>query len=214
MIHLKAKEAYLKQLQKELHKHTELETILFDYDVHLSEIILEESDKETVEEWMICFTNRIGSPKEVADLWREELSVTHHTTLLHFFLLNVCFFLLGGFFTFLHLFHQAQWLQHIWNILTAIPTMIMVLYMLFWGLLGYEIGKSFGAEGKQLMRKTFAISLLPNLTLMLLVLFRVIPHEWFHPLLSRTFIILCIAATALLYPICCVGYYFGKNQSI
>jgi hypothetical protein len=33
-------------------------------------------------------------------------------------------------------------------------------------------------------------------------------------LLSTTFIFLCIAATILLYPICCVGYYFGKKQSI
>ncbi|MGA9227681.1 MAG: hypothetical protein WB217_15155, partial [Mesobacillus sp.] len=81
-------------------------------------------------------------------------------------------------------------------------------------LLGYEIGKGFGHRGRSLMKKTFILSILPNILLMNLTLFEVIPHGWFQPLLSSAFIIKCILLTALLYPICLAGYKWGKKASV
>ncbi|MCP8968624.1 HAAS signaling domain-containing protein [Ectobacillus ponti] len=214
MTRLEAKERYLKQLGKELRRHAERDSILFDYDLHVSELLQEEAQQHSVEEWLELIHRRIGSPQEVAAMWREELAVTQNRTMLHFLLLNLCFFLGGGLLTFIHVFHGFAWVRVLWDMLTSVPVLIMGMYTAFWGLLGYEIGKSFGAGGRRLMQKTFFIALVPNLTLMLLVVFHVVPHAWFQPLLSTTFIVFCIIATVLLYPVCCLGYRWGKKQSI
>ncbi|MCQ6267644.1 hypothetical protein M1K46_18585 [Fictibacillus sp. WQ 8-8] len=215
MIHLEAKEHYLQQLKKELKKHPQRESIVQDYEAHLYELVAEKEDeKKTAEEWHLLFSEVIGHPKEVASMWKEELSVTPNKTFYLFLLMNAAFFVAGSLLTFAHLLNEYTWIQAVWRTLTSIPFIIMMLYMGFWAFLGYEIGKNFGARGRPLLKKTFLISVLPNLVLMLLVLFRIIPHEWFHPLLSTTFIMLCIAATILLYPICWIAFRWGKKQSL
>lgn len=215
MIHHEAKERYLNQLRKELKKHSQRNSILQDYEAHLDDLAHEYSDQSMApEDWEQLFYERIGHPKEVALLWQEELSVTTSKTFLLFLFMNAAFFIAGGVLTFAHLFNYNAWIQTIWQSLTSIPFIIMFLYMGFWAFLGYEIGKSFGAGGRPLLKKTFLISILPNLGLMLLVLFRIVPHDWFHPLLSTTFIMLCIGGTILLYPICWAGFRWGKKQSL
>lgn len=81
----------------------------------------------------------------------------------------------------------------------------------FWALLGYEIGKGFGHNGRVLLNKTFLLSLIPNLILMVLTVFQIIPHSWFAPLLTKTFIIACIIFTIILYPISWIGYRWGEK---
>ena len=107
-----------------------------------------------------------------------------------------------------------NWISRLWNQLTSIPILIALIYMCFWVLLGYEIGKGFGYKGKKLLKRTFLLALIPNLILMILTVFNIIPHEWFSPLLTETFIGLCIFLTILLYPLCVISYRWGKKASV
>src|SRR5690625_7968821 len=90
----------------------------------------------------------------------------------------------------------------------------MLMYILFWGLLGYEIGKEFGHRGYRLLKKTFVISIVPNLLLMYLIVFKVLPYEWFQPLLSFPFIVTAMFFTGLLFPVRWFGYRWGRKVSV
>ena len=131
-----------------------------------------------------------------------------------FILANLIFFVGGTILTLVHNLFDFPFIDMAWKSLTSIPAVIILLYLFFWALLGYEIGKGFGHKGRRLMKKTFILSILPNIILMNLTLFKLIPHDWFQPLLSPAFIFICILFTALLYPICWVGYRWGKKASI
>lgn len=208
------KSRFLNKLSQELGAHKDKENILREYETHIDEIILESfevTDHGKLED--ILFT-RLGSPEEIAAAWKEELSVTPSNMKWLFILLNIIFFAGGSFLTLIHNLYQWSWLTSIWNHLTSIPTLIAFLYMFFWALLGYEIGKGFGHGGRKLLRKTFLLSLIPNLILMMLTVFEIIPHSWFAPLLTKTFIIACIIFTIFLYPISMLGYRWGRKASI
>ncbi|MFZ3578358.1 hypothetical protein [Virgibacillus sp. DJP39] len=90
----------------------------------------------------------------------------------------------------------------------------MFAYILFWSLIGYEIGREFGHGGHKLLRKTFVISIVPNLVLMYLTIFKLIPLEWFQPLLSVPFIAACVITTGFLYPVSWIGYQWGRKASV
>ena len=121
-------------------------------------------------------------------MWKEELSVTPSKMKWLFILVNILLFGGGAFLTLAHNLFDWSWLTSLWNQLTSIPILIALMYMFFWALLGYEIGRGFGYKGKKIMNRTFFLALIPNLILMILTVFQIIPHEWFDPLLTETFI--------------------------
>ncbi|PLR90071.1 HAAS signaling domain-containing protein [Bacillus sp. T33-2] len=209
------KQDFLDELNRQLGNHPDKEQILLEYESHISELAceLEEHHKgeHQLHEQLIT---RIGSPEEIAKSWREELSLTPRKTQWLFILANVAFFAAGSLLTILNNLYGWGWVQTVWVSLTSIPSLIIFMYMFFWALLGYEIGKGFGHAGRTLLKKTFIISLVPNLLLMGLTLFHIIPHKWFQPLLSPSFIIKCVLFTVVLYPICLAGYKWGKNASV
>lgn len=208
------KNRFLNELSKGLGNHQVKENILQDYEAHIDEILLEFMDCEDDDFIMERIVLRVGSPSEIADMWREELSVTPSRMKWVFIILNILFFGGGSLLTLFHNLYDWDWLTIVWSHLTAIPTIIALIYMFFWALLGYEIGKGFGHGGRRLLKKTFLLSLVPNLILMLLTVFQVIPHSWFAPLLTKTFITACIIFTLFLYPISLIGYRWGKKASI
>lgn len=209
------KTEFLNRLDMHLGKHPEKEQILSEYECHIAEL-LEELDykKEAVADMMPELYKRLGTPEEIAESWREELSVTPKKTQWLFIMANLVFFIGGSALTIIHNLSDSRWVDFIWNSLTSIPSVIIILYLIFWALLGYEIGKGFGHKGRSLMKKTFVLSILPNILLMNLTLFNIIPHGWFQPLLNPSFITKCILFTALLYPICWAGYKWGKKASV
>jgi hypothetical protein len=207
------KNKFLEELAKGLGNQLDKEEILREYESHIDEILIESGSQgeETVYNLIV---SRLGSPEEIIQIWREEFSVTPSNMKWLFILLNVLFFGGGSLLTLAHNIYQWEWLSVIWNHLTAIPTLIACLYMFFWALLGYEIGKGFGQNGRVLLNKTFLLSLIPNLLLMVLTVFQIIPHSWFAPLLTKTFIIACIIFTIILYPISWIGYRWGRKASV
>jgi hypothetical protein len=207
------KNRFLKELAKGLGNQLDKEEILREYESHIDEILIESGsqEEETVYDLIV---SRLGSPEEIIQIWREEFSVTPSNMKWLFILLNVLFFGGGSLLTLAHNIYQWEWLSVTWNHLTAIPTLIACLYLFFWALLGYEIGKGFGHNGRVLLNKTFLLSLIPNLLLMVLTVFQIIPHSWFAPLLTKTFIIACIIFTIILYPVSWIGYRWGRKASV
>jgi len=207
------KNRFLAELAEGLGNHTDKKSILLEYETHIDEILIESSHMNE-EELTNHIVTRLGSPEEIAELWQDELSVTPSNMKWLFILLNILFFGGGSVLTLAHNLFEWEWLTNIWDHLTSIPIIIAFLYMFFWALLGYEIGKGFGQRGRTLLRKTFLLSLIPNLVLMILTVFHIIPHAWFAPLLTKSFIIACIIFTITLYPISWLGYRWGRKASI
>jgi uncharacterized membrane protein len=208
------KNKFLKELEKGLRNHQDKQSILMEYEAHIEEILIESYDCKGEDEMMERILSRLGSPEEIAAMWKEELSVTPSNMKWLFITMNIFFFGGGTLLTLFHNLFQWNWLAAVWSHLTAIPTIIAFIYMFFWALLGYEIGKGFGHGGRSLLRKIFLLSLIPNLLLMVLTVFEIIPHSWFEPLLTKTFILACIIFTILLYPISWLGYRWGRKASI
>ncbi|MFT4415461.1 hypothetical protein ACLM5H_16500 [Fredinandcohnia humi] len=208
------KNDFLSVLAESLGRHPERESILNEYNGHLDELLgelWELDDEKAIRDQVY---SRLGTPYEIAAMWKEELSVTPSKMKWLFIALNIFFFAGGGLFTLAHNLLEWRWLSGLWYQLTSVPILIALLYMLFWALLGYEIGKGFGHKGNRLMKRTFILALLPNLTLMVLTVFRIVPREWFSPLLTETFIAICIILTILLYPVCLISYRWGKKASV
>jgi hypothetical protein len=208
------KSRFLEALAKGIGNHLDKEEILREYASHIDEILIESFECHNPEKVYELIVFRLGSPEEISQLWREEFSVTPSNMKWLFILLNVLFFGGGSILTLAHNIYQWEWVSVIWNHLTAMPTLIAFLYTFFWALLGYEIGKGFGHKGRVLLNKTFLLSLIPNLLLMVLTVFQIIPHSWFAPLLTKTFIIACIIFTIFLYPVSLMGYLWGRKASI
>ncbi len=208
------KNEFLLDLSKGLGDHPDKESILKEYEAHLDELLIELTHNEDVPSIQAQVYSRFGSPEEIAAMWKEELSVTPSNMKWLFIAVNILFFAGGGTLTLAHNLYDWNWLTNLWFKLTSFPIIIAFVYMFFWALLGYEIGRGFGHKGKKLLTRTFILALIPNLTLMVLTVFRIIPHEWFFPLLKETFIGLCILLTILLYPLCLISYRWGKKASL
>ncbi len=208
------KNEFLTELAKCLENHQEKESILLEYDSHLDELLTDFYNLEDESEIRNQIYLRFGTPKEIASMWKEELSVTPSKMKWLFIVVNILFFGGGTLLTLAHNLFDWSWLTSLWEHLTSFPILIALIYMFFWALLGYEIGRGFGYKGRKLMKRTFLLALIPNLTLMVLTVFRIIPHKWFSPLLTETFMGLCILLTLLLYPVCLISYRWGKKASV
>lgn len=208
------KNEFLAELAKGLGNHQDKDSILLEYETHIDEILMEAFDCNNEAEIMERITSRLGTPAEIAQAWKDELSVTPSRMKWLFIIINILFFGGGSLLTLAQNLYEWKWLSTIWDHLTTIPILISFLYMFFWALLGYEIGKGFGHGGKRLLNKTFLLALIPNLLLMVLTVLEIVPHSWFAPLLTKTFIIACIIFTIFLYPVTWLGYLWGKKASI
>lgn len=208
------KNEFLAELSSKLGNHPERDSIIEEYEVHLDELLITLYKLEDDTEIREHIFSRFGTPEEIASMWMEELSVTPSRMKWLFVAVNILFFGGGATLTLAHNLFDWGWLTKLWSLLTSIPILIAFIYLFFWALLGYEIGRSFGHKGRSILKKTFLLALIPNLTLMVLTVFRIIPHEWFSPLLTETFIMLCIVLTCFLYPVCLISYKWGKRASI
>lgn len=205
-------ERFLKDLERALHDVPNCREIIEEYEMHVKEMLAEFDGMESgVYEHLI---ERLGSPQELAKIWKTEKSVTPKNMQRLFVFLNIALFVGGALFTIGYNVFEWKWLEALWKTLTESTTILILIYMLFWGLLGYEIGKAFGARGKRILVKTFIVCIIPNLILMYLIVFRLIPYEWFDPLLDAKFIVLCIICTFMLYPISWLGYRWGRKDSV
>ncbi len=203
---------FFQERDQVLGKHPEKQEIIAEYRSHVYELLREEDiqDANVYDE----IVKRLGTPEEIAAIWKDEAKVTPKKMQLLFVVLNVLIFLGGIVLTIVYNVYHIEWIEVLWKRITAVPSIIIMVYMAFWGLLGYEIGKEFGSGGLTILRRTFTYAVIPNLVLMYLIVFKLIPHEWFQPLLSGRFILVCILLTIMLYPISWIGYRWGRKASV
>lgn len=213
---ISSKESFMEQLRDLLINHEQSEEISMEYELHLAdmleEIILEKQCSE--EEALIFAIDRLGTPLEIAALYHEELNMTAKKTQWNFFIANLFFFVGGIGLTVIYHRLSNPTISKLWSFLTSIPFLLIMLYLFFWLLLGYEVGKEFGLGGKKLLLKTFCISLVPNLLLMCSVVFKIIPLTIFDPLLTPEFVLICTSFTIILYPICFLAFRYGTTRSV
>ncbi|MBR3121744.1 hypothetical protein [Oceanobacillus profundus] len=203
---------FLNELEQEIGRHPDKEEIIAEYRLHVFDLLQEQAtDEAKVYDELV---HRLGSPKEIAALWKQESAVTPKKTQQLFVFCNIAIFTFGVLLTIGYNAFDWYWLESLWAGLTNAASIIILIYGFFWALLGYEIGREFGSRGHKLLKKTFLFSIIPNLILMYLIVFKLIPLQWFQPLLSTPFIIVCILCTAVLYPISWLGYRWGKKASI
>lgn len=201
---------FFQELDQVLGKHPEKQEIIAEYRSHVYELLREEDIQDVYDE----IVKRLGTPEEIAAIWKDEAKVTPKKMQLLFVVLNVLIFLGGIVLTIVYNVYHVEWIEVLWKRITAVPSIIIMVYMAFWGLLGYEIGKEFGSGGLTILRRTFTYAVIPNLVLMYLIVFKLIPHDWFQPLLSGRFILVCILLTIMLYPISWIGYRWGRKASV
>jgi|SRR5690625_13824 len=203
---------FIRELTKEIGNHTDQADIIAEYELHVYELVKELSiDEENSYEAIV---KRLGTPREISKAWKQEVGMTPRKTQWLFILCNLAIFIGGTILTICYNFFDWIWLEQVWFALTDVSFIIMLIYLLFWGLLGYEIGKEFGHRGYRLLKRTFVISIVPNLLLMYLIVFKVLPYEWFQPLLNFPFIVTAMFFTGLLYPVSWLGYRWGRKVSV
>ncbi|WP_456274503.1 HAAS signaling domain-containing protein [Bacillus sp. AK031] len=210
---IQSRDSFLGELEDLLASHQDKGRVLREYEEHINHL-MEEMDEADKDKLTCLIHEKIGTPKEIASIWNAEWSVTPGKTQWLFVSANILLFISGSILTLLYNQYSWGWLHVFWMKLTGVPSVIIAVYIVFWVLLGYEIGKEFGSKGKTLLFRTMLLSLIPNILLMNLVLFHLIPHEWFDPLLNRSFIMTCILFTILLFPISWFGYRWGRRASV
>ncbi|MCT8138532.1 hypothetical protein H1D32_12750 [Anaerobacillus sp. CMMVII] len=209
------KDDYLFALKKDLKATTNAEEILQEFELHISEMLDDLLHEGAVgAEAMAIVIEKFGRPEDVAQAYNQELDVSPSKIQWTFISVNLLFFIGGVCLTIVYHQIPAPLISDLWKVLTSITSILIILYMFFWVLLGYEIGKEFGLGGKKLLLRTFYIALVPNLILMALVVFQIMPVQWFDPLLTPPFIAVCIICTIFLYPISYAGFRWGTSRSI
>jgi hypothetical protein len=204
------KEAYLHVLYQLLPAQLNRDEIVRELSLHIDDAV-EDLLRQgfTQKEAMLHTLAKLGEPKAVALRYYEWERSSPERSGTALILLNTLFFLVGvGMFVaqaYLPLHQQ----QAFWHLVTTHREALLVGYSCFWLGCGYILGKRYGFSLRKSLRKLIHRPLLLNYALMLLVLFRIVPSEWFGPILTNDYVFLCVITTLCLSSLFALGYRFG-----
>jgi hypothetical protein len=201
----KTKNEFLIELERRLPHTVNKAEILQEWELHFEEALTENPEEVVL--------NRIGDPTEIANAYRQNTPVQKNWIVPFFVGCNSLFFIIGSLLTLAYHVTDFPFAQIAWSRLVSVAPVIMAGYLLFWVFLGFQIGKSYGVKGNKLT-KTVLLSMLPNVILMVLTLYKWIPTEVFSPLLTPMFVTVCVFLTLLVYPISCLAYKMGLSRSL
>lgn len=212
---IKTKEMYIKQLEQRLRVHPNREEVMAELIVHIEEEMADllrngMNEPEAVQ----VIIEQFGHPSELAAQFGKIAETTPVKTKIILVLSNHFLFLLGACLTLCYHLGSMPVLQTAWEMLAKSSLLILFIYTGFWLFIGYQIGKEFGAKGKKILFETMCYALIPNMVLMLGILYGVFPTQWFSPFLTQSFIVACLGVTLLFYPFSQFGYYFGRHQAV
>src|SRR5690606_19670990 len=100
------------------------------YKGHVYELLQEVSDEEKL--LYDELISRLGTPQEIAKLWKQESGVTPKKVQWLFVVSNIIIFVGGSLLTIAYNFYHWSWIENIWNMLTQVPTILFIVYILFW----------------------------------------------------------------------------------
>ncbi|MGV3466771.1 MAG: hypothetical protein ACO1OT_15965 [Heyndrickxia sp.] len=206
------KQDYLRNLKLSLQNHPEMVDILNEISVHIEDSIRDKmligiSERAATEEVL----QNMGNPIE---LGKSFLPPPRSINIIHLVLLNWAFFVCGLFITLGNQFSDWTIVNHIWTYLTHHSHFILLLYSIYWIYLGYTVGKHYGPNGKKLVEKTMMWAYIPNMILMFITLFNIIPSDIFSPLLNPVFMVICVITTVLFYPISKLAFKIGITYGL
>lgn len=204
-----SKERFLQDLEQSLPSSVNKAEVIKEYNLHIEEKLFDYPNLK-IEDVL----EKIGDPVEIAKQYEDTLPIAKGFVSRNFVFCNFMFFFIGGLLTVCYHVFEDSLLSDAWGLLAQIPLTIVIVYTIFWMMLGFEIGREYGLLGKELFSKTVFISLVPNVLLMIMTLFHFIPVQWFQPILTPAFIVLCVIMTFLIYPISKVFYYIGVYRSV
>lgn len=206
---IQSKETYLQRLAQSLPITVNKEDIIREYDLHIEDKLADQPHLALED-----VLEQLGDPVELAEQYEDGEPIAKGFVSNHFVFCNLLFFLIGGLLTVCYHLFEGSILSDAWGLLAQIPLTIVVVYTVFWMVLGFEIGREYGLVGKEVFSKTVFLCLVPNVLLMILTLFKCIPTEWFQPILTPAFIVICVIMTIMIYPISKVFYYLGVYRSV
>ncbi|MGM0877236.1 MAG: HAAS signaling domain-containing protein [Bacillota bacterium] len=204
-----SKEHFLQVLKQSLPKTVNKADVIREYELHIEEKMFDQPHLK-IEDVL----DQLGDPVEIAKQYGDVEPIAKSFVSRNFVFCNLMFFLIGGLLTVCYHVFEDSILSEAWGLLAQIPLTIVIVYTVFWMVLGFEIGREYGLLGKELFSKTVFISLVPNILLMIMTLFHFIPVNWFQPILTPAFIAICVIMTFLIYPISKVFYYIGVYRSV
>lgn len=207
------KEEYLEKVKKALGDQPNASEICDEISSHIAEAANEKMLAGVNElEAHTAVLDELGEPSELANCFCLPSDKKQKT--IYFILLNWCFFLGGILLTVGHHVLHHWGIHYLWMVLENLSLLLLLSYSVYWVYVGFYIGKQFGPNGKRVVNRTIFHALIPNFVLMMLVLFDLIPRSLFSTLLSPTFLIICVIATILFYPIGKIAYKFGILQGL
>lgn len=209
----KSKKEYLSSLQHYLNKHPNGTDIVEEYGSYIEDKMLEVMNEGySLDEAEIRVLNDLPHPKTIANEYVSSQPPNLRQMIIFSLCINVSFFIIGGLLTFSYHQLSNEFVTLIWLSLVELQWVLLVLYSSFIVVLGYLIGKEFGARFNAYIKTVLVLTLTPNIVFMLAVLFSWIPHTWFEPMLTPSFVISCVIVTLLYYPISRLAYRVGQLQ--
>lgn len=203
---------YIEQLEKELRQHPDRTEIIAEITVHMKEEMSAQNLPE--KEAMAIIINKFGSPQELAGSFRQASLPSPQQVKVLFILFNIGVFIVGIAITFGHHLGNLSFFHWAWGALAQNSWWVLMTYTAYWILIGYHLGKEFGSQGKKLLTETVRLTIISNLFFMMIVLYGIMPIEWFRLFLTAPFFGACLIATILFYPISQAGFYLGKHQGL
>ncbi|PKR83364.1 HAAS signaling domain-containing protein [Heyndrickxia camelliae] len=206
------KQDYLHKLRLALHNHPEIEDILNEISTHMEDgikdkMLVGKSEKAATEEVLF----ELGNPLV---LGKNFMQPARSRTMIYLILLNWAFFVCGICLTLSHQLSDWAIVKDTWNYLSHKSNFILLLYSMYWVYVGYTIGKQYGPNGKKMVNKTMMWASIPNMLLMIITLFNVIPGEMFSPFLNPVFIAVCVLVTVLFFPLSKLAFKIGITYGL
>jgi hypothetical protein len=200
------KDEFLSQLEQLLPSSVNKKEIIREWELHIDEALEESPEAHVIE--------KLGHPAFIAQEYREITPVQKSWIVPFYIGCNALFFIFGSLLTLAYHMTDHLIAKFVWESLIQVAPVIIGGYLLFWVFLGFEIGRTYGVRGRKILTKTVLFSMLPNITLMVLTLYKWIPTDLFSPLLTPLFVLLCVIFTFLVYPICRLAYRVGISRSL
>ncbi|RXJ04592.1 hypothetical protein DS745_04200 [Anaerobacillus alkaliphilus] len=207
------KEEFVRRLRVELEGHPRGDEIVAEYADYMEQkhrdLLLVGNNEFEAEALVI---SQLEDPKTIARHYSSGLNSTKEFSKV--LLINYLLFVIGLLLTSIYTLYQTTVVSQLWFYLVGQKWFILVGYCLLWACIGFSIGKKFGFKGRELHKRIFRFSLIPNYLLMLLVLYLEPIQHWFNPLLTPEFVIMCVIVTLLFYPISKISFKMGILKGI
>jgi len=119
---------FIQELEIELDGQKDKTSIVAEYKMHIHDMQEAENIDDMTYEQLVA---RLGTPREIAKLWKQETGITPRKTQWLFVLLNVAIFIGGTMVMIGYHFFEWIWLESIWHAIMNVPFLVMFVYLIF-----------------------------------------------------------------------------------